>query len=86
MIYVIEKMSEAKLSVVKDGNIESENTQFHIGLTSLVKEQGLLDDSVKKSSSQRVSHFLHLIKNLAIIANSSLGISHGISSRKHTSR
>jgi len=77
MICVIEKMSGAKLPVAKDGDIEPENTQIHIGSTSLVKEQGLLDDSVGNLpvNGYRIYTF-H--QNLAIVANNSLGISHGI--------
>ncbi|MDQ1327644.1 MAG: hypothetical protein QG641_927 [Candidatus Poribacteria bacterium] len=77
MIYVIEKMSGAKLPIVKDGDIEPENTQIHIGLTSSVKRQGLLDDSVSNLAVNGY-HIYPFHQNLAIVANSPLGISHGI--------
>ena len=77
MICVIEKISGAKLPVVKNGDIEPKDAQIHIGLTSFVKEQGLLDDSVSNLpvNGYRISTFQ---QNLVIVANNSLGISHGI--------
>jgi hypothetical protein len=77
MVRVIEKISGAKLPVVKDGDVELKDAQIHIGLTSFVKEQGLLDDLVINLpvNGYRISTFQ---QNLVIIANSSLGISHGI--------
>ena len=77
MINVIEKMSGAKLPIVKDGDLELKNTQIHIGLTSYVKQQSLLGDLVRNLpvNGYRIFTFQ---KNLAIVANSSLGISHGI--------
>jgi len=78
MVRVIEKMSGATLPVANDGSIRHSGTQIHIGATAFVKEQGLLSGNLPVNGYRISTVETTSISHLAIAANTSLGISHGI--------
>jgi hypothetical protein len=83
MVRVIEKMSGARLPIVRDGDESPSGTQIHIGLTSSVKEQESPWFSGDPANDLPVNGYListieGASQNLAIVASNSLGISHGI--------